>query len=276
MVTHRLIAAEIEYMMSLLRPVQAMFGAAAGITTESFGTASAMSMQANPDPAFNRVLGFGDSSLPLLDEILDWYAQRQTLCRFDVLAGTSDPSLSARLAERSFSAHPLETFLCAPPGIHALPLAAGPEVRELGRDELEEFIHAFLAVYPQPPEAEEATRVSVRAQYGQPEWHCYVAHMEGAVAAFGAMYVNNGTAALISAATLPQFRRQGCQTALLARRMADAVELGCDLIWSHAACGSTSQSNMERRGMRPAAVKYRYERSFISRLPPPAAGSTAP
>lgn len=147
---------------------------------------------------------------------------------------------------------------------------------ELGRNELEEFICAFLAVYPQPPEAEEATEVCIRAQYGQPEWHCYVARMEGAVAAFGAMYVNDGAAALISAATVPQFRRQGCQAALLARRMADAAELGCELIWSHAACGSSSQRNMERRGMRPAAVKYRYERPLISPPPLPAADSAGP
>lgn len=253
-------AAEIDYLLSLLRPLQAMFGEAGGVATARFGSAVALSMPANPDPAFNRVLGFDDTDLPLLDDILDWYGERRTACRFDLLSGAFSPSLSESLVARGFASRPLETFLSAPltPSIPAA--SAGPEVRKLDPADLDAFASAFLQVYPHDPAAEEAVRMCLKAQYGQPEWHCYLASLEGTVAAFGAMYVSEGSAALISAATLPAFRRQGCQTALLTRRRADAAQLGCTLAWSHAACGSISERNMERQGLRPACVKFRWER----------------
>jgi len=257
----RLIAAEIDYMLSLLRPMQAMFGEAGGIATARFGAAVALSMRTNADPLFNRVLGFGDDQLPLLDQVLDWFAQRQTVCRFDIIPDASGQRVGEVLAGRGFAPRPLETLLYAPPEPLAAPDSGEPKVWNLAVEELDEFATVFLEVYPQEPLAEASVRACLKAQYGQQEWHCYLASVAGADAAFGAMYVNNGTAALISAATLPQFRRQGCQTALLTRRMADAAELGCDLVWSHAACGSTSQSNMERQGMRPDFIKYRWERS---------------
>lgn len=256
----RLIAAEIDYMLSLLRPMQAMFGEAGGIATARFGTAVALSMRTNTDPLFNRVLGFGDEDLPLLDDVLGWYAERQATCRFDLVSGASSQRAGDALAGRGFAPRPLETFLHAPPKPDVSAGQGGPEVRKLAVEELEEFAAVFLEVYPQEPPAEASVRACLKAQYSQPEWHCYLASVAGVVAAFGAMYVNNGAAALISAATLPQFRRQGCQTALLARRMADAAEFGGDLVWSHAMCGSTSQRNMERQGMRPDFIKYRWER----------------
>ena len=253
-------AAEIDYMLSLLRPLQAMFGETGGVTTARFGSAVALSMSANSDPALNRVLGFGDTDLPLLDGILDWYSERRTACRFDLLSGAFSPSLSDSLAARGFASRPLETFLSGPLTFPILAAAARPKVRKLDPADLDAFASAFLQVYPHPPSIEEAVRICLKAQYSQPEWHCYLASVEGTVAAFGAMYVHGGCAALISAATLPAYRRQGCQTALLTRRRADAAQLDCTLAWSHAACGSISERNMARQGMRPACVKFRWER----------------
>ena len=282
-IAHQLITAEIDYMLSLIRPIQAMYGEAGGIATAHFGGAVALTMHENADPLFNRVLGFCDGELPLLDDILKWYADRHAACRFDILSGVVSPPLLERLEEWGFFFHPVEMFLSTSPKPSFSRVEDGLEVRKLGQGEFDEFSSTFLAVYPQPPAAEEAMRTCLKAQYGQPEWHCYLACVAGTVAAFGAMYVHNGTAALISAATLPQFRRRGCQTALLARRLADAAEIGCTLAWSHAACDSTSQRNMERQGMRPEAIKYRYERSVnypsdvtVCLLPPPAVGPIGP
>lgn len=259
----RLVAAEIDYMLSLLRPMQAVFGEAGEIATASFGDAIALSMRVNADPAFNRVLGFGDRDLPLLDQVLDWFALQQVVCRFDIVSGAFNRSVREFLIGRGFTPQPLETFLHAASKPFAAPSSEGPKVWKLAPEEMEEFASIFLAIYPQYPLAEASVRTCLKVQYGQPAWHCYLASLEGNTAAFGAMYVNGGVASLISAATLPRFRRQGCQMALLARRMADAAELGCDLVWSHAACGSTSQRNMERQGMRPDYIKYRWERPAV-------------
>ena len=260
----RLVEAESDYLLSLVCPIQAMYGEAGGIATAHFGEAVALAMPASTDPSFNRVLGFGDEELPLLDDILNWYACRDAVCRFDILSGAFSSLLVDGLEEHGFVSRPLETFLSVAPTLHALPKKQDMEIRELAPHDLSDFSSAFLAVYPQSPAVEEAVRTCLQAQYSQPEWRCYLACIVGTVAAFGAMYIHNGMAALISAATLPQFRRRGCQMALLTRRLADAAELGCDLAWSHAVCGSTSQRNMERQGMCPVSIKYRFERPIAS------------
>ncbi len=258
----RLIAAEIEYMRSLFGPIQSAFG---GIEIVAFAEAVAFHMPANSDPMFNRVLGFDEGCILYLDEIMDWHTQRDTPCRFEIISDSSSRRVEEALARRGFSSRAVEAFLCSTSFQPSFPLSVSIgeiQVRKLAPDELDRFASAFLAVYHCEPSVEPSVRTCLKAQYSQPGWYCYLAFLAEEVAAFGAMRVQGGVASLISSATLPHLRRRGCQTALLARRMADAAELGCDLVFSHAACGSTSQHNMERLGMRVVAPKLLWEQSL--------------
>ena len=62
-------------------------------------------------------------------------------------------------------------------------------------------------------------------------------------------------AALFGAATLPEFRRRGVQSALIARRLYEAALSGCEYAVVSTNPGSGSQRNMERRGFRLAYTK---------------------
>lgn len=65
---------------------------------------------------------------------------------------------------------------------------------------------------------------------GREGWRCYVAVLDGASQACGAMFMHEGIAALGVAATLKRARGRGCQTALLRRRILDAAAAGCHTI----------------------------------------------
>jgi ribosomal protein S18 acetylase RimI-like enzyme len=58
----------------------------------------------------------------------------------------------------------------------------------------------------------------------------------------------DGIAALTGAATAPEHRRRGVQTALLSARLADAASAGCDVAIITTQPGSKSQQNAQRRG----------------------------
>lgn len=58
-------------------------------------------------------------------------------------------------------------------------------------------------------------------------WHCYAAYLDEREVACGAMLFDDGIAVLGLDATTPDARQHGCQTALIRRRMADAVQAGC-------------------------------------------------
>ena len=62
-------------------------------------------------------------------------------------------------------------------------------------------------------------------------------------------------AALFGAATLPEFRCRGVQSALIARRLHEAAAAGCEYAVVSTNPGSGSQRNMERRGFRLAYTK---------------------
>lgn len=79
---------------------------------------------------------------------------------------------------------------------------------------------------------------------------CFFAERHGTACAIG-MYFRSGEAALVDgAATLPEHRGHGCQTALLARRFQAARAEGARVAITRTAAGSASQRNLERAGMR--------------------------
>jgi GNAT superfamily N-acetyltransferase len=67
-------------------------------------------------------------------------------------------------------------------------------------------------------------------------WHCYVALLDGELAACGAMMVDGTFAELGVDATRPPARGRGCQLALLRHRIEIARELGCKTLFAEVGC----------------------------------------
>ena len=76
----------------------------------------------------------------------------------------------------------------------------------------------------------------------------YLALRGGLVVGAAAMRTFEGVAQLCGAATLPEHRRRGVQSTLLAARLAEAAGLGCDVAVVTTMPGSKSQENVQRSG----------------------------
>ena len=76
----------------------------------------------------------------------------------------------------------------------------------------------------------------------------FVARREGVIAGGASLRLGERVALLCGAATLPEHRRRGVQTALLAARLRIAVDAGCDVAVVTTAPGSKSQENVQRQG----------------------------
>ncbi len=76
-----------------------------------------------------------------------------------------------------------------------------------------------------------------------------------------------GIATLYGTATLPEFRRRGVQSALIARRLHEAALAGCEYAVVSTQPGSGSQRNMERRGFRVAYTKVVMLREWTELAP---------
>jgi GNAT superfamily N-acetyltransferase len=92
---------------------------------------------------------------------------------------------------------------------------------------------------------------------------CFLAEIGDKAGAAGMLCLYDGIALFGGAATIPEMRRRGLQTALFEARMRYAAEQGCDLAMIAVEPGSASQRNAERNGFQIAytRTKWRLEGS---------------
>ena len=87
----------------------------------------------------------------------------------------------------------------------------------------------------------------------------FLAELAGEPGAAGGLFIYEGVALFAGAATAPEFRRRGLQSALLQARTRYALEQGCDIAMMVAAPGSDSQRNAERKGFRIAYTRTKWK-----------------
>jgi GNAT superfamily N-acetyltransferase len=90
---------------------------------------------------------------------------------------------------------------------------------------------------------------------------CFLAELDGRPGAAGSLSIHDGVALFAGAATVPEMRRRGLQSALLQERMRYAFEHGCDLAMMVAEAGGESQRNAERKGFRVAYTRTKWRLS---------------
>jgi GNAT superfamily N-acetyltransferase len=86
----------------------------------------------------------------------------------------------------------------------------------------------------------------------------FLAELDGAPVATGALTISGDVALLAGASTIPSARRQGAQLALLEGRLRYAAAQGCTVGMMVAQPGSGSQRNAERHGFRIAYTRYKW------------------
>ena len=108
------------------------------------------------------------------------------------------------------------------------------------------------------PELAEFVRDAGRLSLAREDSPGFLAESDGIPGAAGVLVLHRGVALFGGAATVPELRRRGLQSALLAARMRYAAEAGCDLAMMVAEAGSNSQRNAERQGFRVAYTRIKW------------------
>lgn len=162
------------------------------------------------------------------------------------------PSLVESLGARGWTAGGFENVLVreldeiadveTPAGIRVI------EVTTAEERELWALVAATAFSAPLDPLPDQLVLAEVVSE--RPGARLFLALVDGRPAGTGELFIEEGVGWLSADATLPQFRGRGVQSALQARRLAEAQTAGCRLAVSEAAPGSGSQRNMERQGFR--------------------------
>ena len=224
-----------------------------GIRLERFGDGvTAAATQSRPELDFmNRVHGLAWAEPHVLEEVLAFYRELRLRPWVELPPGSEEPA--ARLADAG--ARPVETVTV----LYGAPSAAHPpaaaEVRRIGREEAVRFAELLLEGHGVPAEARTLHAPGIATLVERDDVAFYAASVDGLDAAAGVLTLADGVGYLANAATVEAFRRRGCQTALLRRRIADAAAVGCDVVVALTMFGSASQRTLERAALRVAYTK---------------------
>jgi hypothetical protein len=115
--------------------------------------------------------------------------------------------------------------------------------------ERQQFLTTYLRAFDAQEDRFTAALRNMRHLFDRPELDFLMAWHGETLAGVAMMMRCDGTALLCAGAALPEYREMGCHAALLAARIRLASESRCRQIYSWAALGGQSQSNMEKAGL---------------------------
>lgn len=205
----------------------------------------------------NQIVGFGlygEVSAGDLDRVEEFYRIRGVPCAI-VVSPLADGSLLSLLAPRGYRIQEFNSVLIRriradepfvpPPGI-AIEAVTPATVQRWAKA----IAEGFAEFGPVPEE-------TFTGFACVPGALTFLARIENEIVGGcgGRIVPEARIAALYGTATLPAFRRRGVQSALIARRLHEAAQAGCEYAVVSTLPGSGSQRNMERRGFQLAYTK---------------------
>jgi len=215
-----------------------------------------------PGAPFNKLAGLGFEPLNTdsLAEIEREFARRKALLQVE-LASLADPAVGTELTRRGYELTGFENVLGLELQQDALRMSGDRETPAITRATPEEsrlwmdvVTTGFLSpdAFDGPVSHESFDRATLERVYADTiaskGFVRYLARRDGVIAGGASLRMGGGVAQLSGAATLPDHRRRGVQTALLRTRLADAFDGGCDIAVVTTQPGSKSTENVQRFG----------------------------
>ena len=225
----------------------------------------------------NKLAGLGFDGVPSeadLARVEDAFAARNAPLQVE-LASIGDHAVGTLLTKRGYELIGFENVLGLPldPSQFADDEDSSIVVERTPAAETGAWIDAVATgflhpdVFDGPPSHESVDREAITNIFADvqavPSFERFFARRDGVIAGGASLRLDQGIAQLAGAATLPEHRRRGVQTALLRHRLREAATRGCDVAIVTTQPGSKSTENVQRFGF---AILY--VRAILVKAPP--------
>jgi len=242
--------AEINTLKSRLGSIQALDGNPMKVQTITRGSIHAFLAKNIPGPAFNTIRGINEEDLLHLDELFTHYEDQGISFRVEVTPLNGTEKVFRKLSEKGFYQSGFHcSFLGEANDVVIKESTDEIGIKRLEMDEFTLFADIYIRSFGLPAFIKEGVRQNNEVLYDVPGWEFYLASYRGEPAGISALYIEDDVATLSTAATLPEYRGLGIQSALIGKRIQSAKEKGATYIASEAAFGSGSHRNMLRAGL---------------------------
>jgi GNAT superfamily N-acetyltransferase len=214
---------------------------------------------------FNRVVGLGVGAAATesqLDEVVAFYDRLdQRNVAISLAPQAQPPELEAWLGDRGFTPR-TRWVKCWRTTAEPPVVATDLRIEEVGPAEGDAFGSIIETVFGFPPVV--TPLASILA--GRPGWHVYLGYDGDRPVSAAAMHIDGDVAWLGFGATLEAARGRGGQSAMFARRISDARDLGCRLVITETGEDTREEPNpslhnMLRTGFQIAYLRPNWARS---------------
>ncbi|WP_052721162.1 GNAT family N-acetyltransferase [Actinoplanes rectilineatus] len=225
-----------------------------GVTAARIGGGVALAMAADPTNYWSKALGFDPGAL---DEVISFYRTsgvRQAVIQLTGLE-SAPPELERGGTWIKLGADP-RRVTAAPTSLRVGPVPDGEAVA---------WANVILDTFGMP-RGDLTTMLA--STVGRPGWQPFAAWDGDRIVAGANLFHQDGRAALNAAATLPEYRGRGAQSALIAARAAAAAEAGCHRVYAETGKPEPGGHNPSLANMVRAGLEPLYERdNWIWRSP---------
>lgn len=197
----------------------------------------------------NRIVGFGETDLDALDDLLRFYRADNLPVQLFVAPGQTSPRLFQHLAEAGLWSAGSGIVLGAVPEAATDTTAANIVVRRSALTEKESYLDLFQRAFDHRVERTLEYRAFQWAEDALPGGARYIAEIDDEPVGMASFVVIDGVGLCATAGVMPEYRGRGVQSALIRQRIIDAPALGCDLVLGGGSPGTTTYRNFERAGM---------------------------
>lgn len=251
--------AELDFYISRISSIAKQEGNPHGVEMPRFGSATAFYVQTMPWAVFNTVKGMEKEDFVCLADLTRFYRDRNRAFSLDVDPAAAEADTFRQLEANQLIQQGFHSMLYGEPRPKPARLPPGVTIEEVTTEErFLDFARVHCVGSGMSAVHSHHFANTNRGLLNRPGWKLFLASRDGAPAAVAMMHTSSGTASMTLAATDPEHRNRGLQTALVQWRMHEAFLAGCRLVTGQAAYGSTSQHNMERSGMHIAWTRAVY------------------
>ncbi|MBR7797117.1 GNAT family N-acetyltransferase [Virgibacillus salarius] len=247
--------AEIDTLQSRLTAISHIQGNPMDADVRTFGNATAFTATKIPGPSFNTVKGLTDNDSDHLEEIIDFYQQKNIPLQFELTPAHVSNVVFDALASRGFYQKGFHTVLYGETAKLKRRQFPDITIKPIHIDNFNTFAHIYTKGFAMPDFLNPFIAENNAVLHKVPGWTFLLANSSNTPAGVGVLFTKNTIANLAAAATLPTDQNKGVHQALLQRRIQLAREANCKIIVGQATFGSVSQQNMQKAGMTIAYTK---------------------
>jgi GNAT superfamily N-acetyltransferase len=234
-----------------------------GIRTVRAGGSYAISAAKVDILAYNRVIGLGIHR-PVDEEqitgMINFYRSNGTKRFFVQLSPAAQPDNVKELLEHHHFYHYNNWTKLFRPVTGIPPVDTPLKIEQISREQSGIFSDIIIQAFEWP----EILKKLIANPVGRPGWKHYVAFKGNTPAACASLFIRGEIATLALAATRPDYRGLGGQSALIIRRIQDVSEAGCKWIISETAEENPEKPVPSYRNLLKTGFQVAYKRpNFI-------------